>query len=435
MDADGRFDLFGLNALNLADVLREAQLADHETLHRLSKEAELLLPRVREETTSREQVARLVRLLAERWYLESPASPSPPTRPPWKAWATAAWGGLFYETRVPGGSRTPRLADRLLGVVEGKAGLHLPRWHLLFGGAPAEDPSPTLNGRPPDEVLILRVAQSILDDLAESPRGDAATLVLPRLTDLSESTSLRDVNAALQALLPTYDPDSFLLLDPIRTPGVALGTLRWPSERANSAGSAYQLEFMASDADDPASAASDGTDGPPGSLRFYLPKWYGPGRTRPEWIDILGAMSEKQARLPPPPSADCRQNAGYRSLRSALVSGAPATDLFDQVCWKGRPRDLPILNRLLKEGSYVPDEDTDSGYLEAELNDLTTGDPRRGGENGIWKLDGGKVVRRQVGPGGSPRYTVDPDTAAGTAAGSGAGGAPDVAATTLPPPG
>ncbi len=408
MDADGRFDLFGLNSLNLTDVLHEAQTKDHEALRQLSKEAELLLPRVRKETGSREDVAQLLRLLAERWYLDSSAATAPSGRTPWPTWARSAWGGLFYESRVPGGSRTPRLADRLLWISEGKAGAHPARWHLLFGGSSDDEASPTLSGRPPDEVLLLRVAQSILDDLAEVPRGTAATVVLPRLTDLAESTAARDVNAALQALLPTYEQDSFLLLDPIRTPGVALCTLRWPSERANTSGSTYQLEIAPTSPVDSGDPTADPVDGPAGSLRFYLPKWYGPSRTRPEWIEILRSMSEKETRFPPPPSADCRENAGYRSLRAALVGGPPATDLFDQVCWKGRPRDLPLLNRLLKDGSYTPDEETDGGYLEAELNDLVYGDPRRGGEQGVWALDGGKVVRRDRGRDGSLRYSVGP---------------------------
>jgi hypothetical protein len=433
MDTDRRFDLFGLNSLSLADLLFEAQVKDHETLHLLSKQAELLLPRVRNETSSREEVAQLLRGAAERWYRESAAAPSPSDRPPWPAWARAAWGGLFYESRVPGGSRTPRLADRLLWISEGKTGAHAPRWHLLFGGSSEEETSPTLNGRPPDQVLVLRVAQSILDDLAESPRGTSTTVVLPRLTDLAESVSPRDVNAALQALLPTYEQDSFLLLDPIRAPGVALCTLRWPSERANTAGSAYQIEIVASASDDLGSGSVGSTDALAGSTRFYLPKWYGPSRTRSEWIDILRSMAEKQTRLPPPSSAECRQNAGYGSLRNALVGGSPATDLFDQVCWKGRPRDLPLLNRLLKDGSYTPDEETDSGYLEAELNDLVSGDPRQGGDQGIWKLDGGKVVRRERGPDGSVRYAVGVDPPPGPVAAAAAGPTPSAASP--PPPG
>lgn len=435
MDADGRFDLFGLNSLNLADVLHQAQLADHEALRRLSKEAELLLPRVRQETGSRENVAQLLRLSAERWYLESGATTASATRPSWRTWATGAWRGLFFESRVPGGARTPRLADRLLWISEGKGGPHPARWHLLFGGGSDEETSPTLSGRPPDEVLVLRVAQSILDDLADTPRGDAPTVVLPRLTDLAESASARDVNAALQALLPTYDPDSFLLLDPIRTPGVPLGTLRWPSERGNTAGSAYQIELSAPASDDASVPPTDASGASVGSLRFYLPKWYGPGRTREEWIDILGAMADKQARLPPPPSADCRENDGYRSLRAALVEGPPATDLFEQVSWRGRPRDLPLLNRLLKDGAYTPDEDTDGGYLEAELNDLVSGDPRRGGETGVWKLGSGKLVRRLPGPAGMIRYVVEPVPASSSGSAPGPAGGPAPAGAAAPSPG
>jgi|GEM_PF-1663868 len=434
MDADGRFDLFGLNSLSLSDVLHEAERADHETLRRLAKEAELLLPRVRKETGSREDVTQLLRLLAERWYLESATTPAPPGRPPWRTWATAMWGGLFYESRVPGGSRTPRLADRLLWISEGKAGPHPARWHLLFGGSADEDASPTLNGRPPEEVLLLRVAQSILDDLAETPRGTSPTVVLPRLTDLAESTSSRDVNAALQALLPTYDADSFLLLDPIRTPGVALGTLRWPRERGTGGTSAYQLQFASGTDEATGAVSGEPLDASVGSLRFYLPKWFGPSRTPSEWIEILRSLADKQVRLPPPPSADCRQNAGYRSLRSALVGGPPATDLFDQVCWRGRPRDLPLFNRLMKDGSYTPDEETDSGYLEAELNDLAFGDPRHGADDGVWTLDVGKRVRRARAPDGSLRYTVEagpgPDPGAGP---SGSAGPVPPAAPSAPP--
>jgi hypothetical protein len=412
MDPDSRFDLLGLNSLSMADLVHEAQMAGHETVRALSKTAELLLPRVRKETGLRDEVAQLLRVVAERWYRASAVNPTPPARSPWRTWASVALGGLFYESRIPGGSRTPRLADRLQWASEGLEGPHATRWHLLFGGNPDSDISPTLHGRPPDEVFLLRAAQAILDDLADSSRGSSPDVVLPRLTDLAGSTSARDVNAALQSMFPTYEQDSFLLLDPIRNPGITLCTLRWPSERANTQGSAYQVTVAPppdSSSGDPGSVAAGA---PPGSPMFYLPKWYGPSRTRPEWIDILRSMSEKQTRFPPPPSADCRENEGYRSLRSALVGGSPATELFDQVCWKGRPRDLPLLNQLLKDGSYVPEEETDSGYLEAELNELVSGDPRQGGDGGLWKLDRGKTVRRELGPDGTPKYLVVADAPA-----------------------
>ncbi|HTT25402.1 MAG TPA: hypothetical protein VMH90_00370, partial [Thermoplasmata archaeon] len=408
LNAYDRFDLVGLNSFNLARILEEADRRDRGLVHQVRHVAMSLLDRVRQETGDREEVTQLLRELACHWFLESPRPPARPGEPAWKEWATEAWAGLFYESRVTGGWRKPRLADRLLWASKGRSEPDAALRERLFGRSPAREEAETLQGRPHEEVLQLRVAQAILDDLAGSPRNGVTLVPLAHLDDLASSVSVREVNSTLQSLFHSYDDASFLLLDPNRNPEVGLCTIRWPSERREGAPSTYQL-VVGSPTPEPAPSTGGGVPARPGtSPAADLADWVQLGRPRTDWIDLLTRALSDHARLPAPPSATCRQMPGYRSLRAALLQGPPLNDLFAKTQWKGRPTDLTLLNQLVATGALSPEVETDGDYLEAELNDLVTGDPRTGGEGGTWPLGGDRVVRRTFGGDGARRYAISP---------------------------
>jgi hypothetical protein len=403
MNSYDRFDLLLLNSLSLSDLVAQvASRKDRELERQFRHVAESLLPRVRRETGYREEISSLLRDLACRWSLGTA-----PTQPlgdaPWLRWASTAWSGLFFESKVTGGRRKPRLADRLEWASHGRAEPEPALIGRLFGGAADLETPGSLAGRAPDEVVLVRVAQAILDDLAGSHRSHDASVALPHLDDLAGSVSAREVNSALQALFPSAGPDSFLFVDPSRNPGVVQCLLRWPTEGRGSSPPTYHLILRngtpSPDDLDHAGAASPVPD---------LDDWTTTARSPLEWTDLLGRLAAAGGRLPTPSASTCRQSAGYLSLRSALLAGAPVNGLFASVHWKGRPTDLVLLNQLLTGGSLAPEYDTDGDYLEAELNHLVSGDPRVGGPSGEWSLPGGLGVRRVPATDGSRRYVLMP---------------------------
>ncbi|MCI4367409.1 MAG: hypothetical protein L3K08_06625, partial [Thermoplasmata archaeon] len=336
-NAFDRFDLVALNSINLAHVVQEADRKDRALLHQVRHVADSLAPRVRTETGDADEVAQLLRDLSCHWYLESVRPPSAPGGRPWKAWASEAWGGLFYESRVTGGWRKPRLADRLLWASRGRSEPEAALRERIFHRPPGREESETLDGRSHEEVLVLRVAQAILDDLASTPRSTVPVVALPHLNDLAGAVNLREVNSALQSLFHSFDEASFLFLDPNRNPEVGLCTLHWPSERRGTPGALYQLVQQADSSAAALPACPARTDTPRGDPAPDVSAWFAIARSRAEWIDLLTQLDGQGARLPPPPPTTCRQSGGYTSLRDALLQGPPINVLFAKVQWKGRP--------------------------------------------------------------------------------------------------
>jgi len=413
-NAYDRFDLLELNSMDLSEIVDEARGGSRALLHDARELAETLLGRVRRETEQKEDVTALLGDLSAHWYLRTSKDPQPLDPTAWRGWATGAYSGLFYESRVPGGRRKPRLADRLLWTSRGRTGPDEGSRIHLFEKSSDLESSTTLQEASVEEILILRVAQAVLDDLAASPRTSDTIVTLSHLTSLAASATSREVNAALQSLLSTFDEGSFLLLDPGRFPGVSQVFLRWPNERLHPGVSRYDL--LVSAVQSPPSGPAAAAPGAP-SPSEILASWFEQVHSSPEWIEILTSLDRKRDRLPRPPArAASLRSPGYVSLRKALVEGSPATEIFERVRWKDQPRGLPMLNQLLLTGSFSSDIDTDRQYLEVELSDLAYGALRPPTDDGVWRIGGGRVVRREQAADGTTRYTVGADTGSASAA-------------------
>lgn len=395
MNAYDRFDLLALNAADLAEFLRTAEVADRPRARQISEVAGALFERVRRETGRPEEVARLVREIAHEWFrgrTEGTAS--------WRDGVADAWGGLFYESRDPGGRWKPRLADRLYWISKGRLEPEPGRRRSLLRRTAVAVDSITLEETPEDQLAVLRTAQALLDDLADAAAGEAGFLPLPRLTDLATSSSVHDVNTALQALLPVFDAANFLLVDPTRFPDARRVLLRWPHDRSGPGAPGYQLVV--------AGAPAGPGAAPQATLELDTAGWPERARTPAEWADLLTRLRDSRQRLPPPPAGSYRESLGYLSLRSAMLAGPPVPALFEEVRWRDRPKGPVLFNRLLLTGSFGSEIETDRDYLEAELSLLATGKADGGADVGVWRLDARRTVRRVTSADGTVSYTVGP---------------------------
>jgi hypothetical protein len=403
LDADARFDLLALNQLDLPGLVRTAESRDKDLLRKVGRQADSLLPRVIEETRRPVDVGNLVRQVLRVWYgarIRSTISGQP------FAMAPTGWGGLFYESRVTGGRRIPRLADRLTWMARGQPGpTQRAGWIAGRSARSLHEASPTLESISEEEVFPLEIAQALIDDLANLPSTDSWILPLGRVTDLGQAHGVATVNRSIQRLFPAGDKETFLLLDPHRHLGDPRVTLRWPDERRGGATAAYLLVV------EPPPTPKPGV-GPPelagtSTLRDPMAMWEEGQPTPDDWKSVLIHLREIGGRLPsPPPSDRVRKVPGYIALRALLLRDSDAQSIFEQVRWRERPLSLMLLNRLLIHGSFSSEIETDAEYLQAELNDLAAGDSERTPPSGVWTLSPLLEVSREVQENGAMQFKV-----------------------------
>jgi hypothetical protein len=408
MDGYGRFDLLALNALDLPEIVRSTHGGDRSISRAVQQRAESLLGRVVEDTEKPADIARLVHEFVRISYKSGldPAS----TRS-WPERAAASWGGLFFESRDPGGRRIARLADRLAWAARGQSEPPAPgalarRWARSI--RPEE--SPSLAGASEEKVLILESVQALVDDLVERPLTDGALIPLPRLTELGHDRGPRDMNGVLSQLFPP-DPDgSFVIVDPTRYPEEPRVALHRPDDARAAGSGVFAISVQA------AAIARDSTTGdgaatlPAAARRDPATMWGDAAVSPQDWASVLAALQASGGRLVRPPSGDYRSLPGYLALRRWILEDPAAAPIFGAVRWKDRPLGLPLLGLLVSQRTWVPKVSTDREYLEAELNHLVSGDPERSPTDGVWAVRPGWIVRADSSTPGVVTYVLEPTT-------------------------
>ncbi len=401
-DANEHFNLLALNCVNYVQIVQEANRASRDHAHRVESHAAELLDRVRSDTEDTTETSRLLRTLAVRWYLADSSGGSETRDSPWTDWAREAYAGIFYESRAPGGRRKARLADRLLWASRGRIGPEEGRKLHLFGKAEDADDPATLEGKDPDEILLLRASQALLDDLASIARKNVSSVPLRALSEVAESASnLPQLNKQLQRLGLLPSAESFVLLDPDRDPGVGQVMIRWPNRRSNPHATQYTLSVAGFPEDvgppdrPPAAPPPVVAQAPSRPETFDPSVWFDRACSPEEWVQSLTALQQARGRLRPPPGGDATQRLpGYTSLRAALLATPVLADLFHVVQWRGKPYGLPILTSLLMTQSYQCESDGDLDYLDPELDALAPTTPA-GSTTGVWTVGTGRTVRRE----------------------------------------
>jgi len=437
VDEAERFDLLAINATDFW-ALDEELLNNRAAARAVMEDIDDIIERVEREVATPAACGELLRRRVLEWATRSAGDPE------WTDRARERWGGLFYESREPGRRLRPSLIDRLLRfrsvAVEGA---RLPGFRVqrLMDTGSEENES----GRAPGEVF-LRAAQALLDDLALTPRGPGGVHPLVRLSELADRVGRAEVTQALGAVFSSPAQDVVVVLHPSRYPGADFVGIQAPPRRARGPWLTYALVIAAPQAAaaPAASAAASGAQGyavPPGPApahaathpatpaptavpppRMFAPRvtfaapvaifpgaslWDLPAVGADAWRAELQSAASRGERLEAPPLDGYRRTPAFGALRDLLLSDGEARTLFHQAAWRGKPRGLPLLAALLRDGSLEPEFDTDASYLEAELEPYAPrgGAPRSG--EASWKLPNGWKVARHV-KGGALRYTAAP---------------------------
>lgn len=417
LDPAEQFDIQALNQLPFAPLLHEGA-KNPELLEQLATRSEALMERVKREVDDPLSAGALLREFALLWYRRSPEDPG---------WAEAAqdrWGGIFAESKVSGGKLHPWLNMRLWavhqqsireGTVRQRVRRGLSRSHLAESSV----------SRTAAQQIQAEVAQAFADDLAARPRPADASFPLVRLSELAVRRQVATVNEALAVLFNSSETGPFVVLHPNRYPDCEELQIRPPSGGTSGAALAFTLVTPkalrrsgsrsstsgSSEGGDVPSSSSAGSEEEDGPVDFST-IWDAKAVSAATWRSVLEESRREKRRLEAPPK-DYRTRLPYSTLRELLLRDGELRKVFLGAKWRGRPAGLPLLVALLQKGAIAPEVATDHEYLEAELGELSQGDPQFVPEGGTWKFPGWTVVREGTHREGF-RYRATPDPAGAT---------------------
>jgi len=395
MNPEERFDLEVVNSIDTRAIVEQAR-GDKRILHEVVRTAEALLPRVRAETEDPILVSGILRDKTLDWFRRSPTDRT------WAEFVPLRWGGMFHESRVPGGRLSRKLSIRLTSLigqcVDAAGTMAFLRAGVtgIFRGSAmmAKAVQFSLGSKRPR--FTQQVAQAYLDDLANGPREGDNSLPLERLSDLARRNGSQEVNITLTEIFPQETTNLLTVIDPRFHPGMSAVSIRIVPARNQDDGATYDL-VQASPRSSKKSASGEAAspDVDPRS------PWEAEGITKKDWALLLKELAKRKTKLDPPPRDNPRDRESYLSLKELLLTDAAARKVFLGVHWKGKPSGLVLLCDLLSKGSLVPEVDTDGDYLEAELDHM---DQDLEGREGQWDVGHGWTVIRENGAGGSRTY-------------------------------
>jgi hypothetical protein len=408
MNAEEQFDLETLNSIDLR-ALGRAVLREKRFSREVMRTVDALLPRVRSETEDPALAGAILRSKTLDWYRHSPANPD------WTEKMALRWGGIFHESRVPGGRLSVKLSARLVRLrmecarASGFVGLllrlgsglksvrNLIRVKSIRNLMVSVKAFRTESKRP-SEPPMPQVSQAYLDDLAANARPGDRPFGLERLSGLARQIGLPEVNRTLGELFPRAGAGPAIVLDARFHSDVHDVMVR---VQAKAAADAVTYELVHGEAAIPRESA--GSDNAGASLGLPWERL----TTKDDWRPVLEAVQKRKARLDPPPIENYRSLESYLGLRELILADPSACTAFLAVHWKGRPSGLALLAQLLADGSFLPDAETDGDYLEAELGDIEKGDPDSRPKDGRWHLGDGRTVVREIAEGSVRTYRAE----------------------------
>jgi hypothetical protein len=413
IDPAEKFDIQVLNQLPIAPLLHEGT-DDPKLLALLAERSEALMDRVKREVDDSLAAGAMLREFALAWYRQSPSDPS------WSETAPVRWGGIFAESKVSGGKLQPWLNMRLWAlhqrsIREGGVG------HRFRRGLSRSHVAEESVSRTATQLIQAEVAQALVDDLASAPRKPEAHFPLIHLSELAVRRQVATVNEALAVLFNSSETGPFVVLHPNRYPDCEELQIRPPVGNASGAALAFSLVTPKGPRKSGGRAGGpgrgEGGEGPGGSLTGVGEEegidastiWEAKAATEATWRFVLDEGQREKRRLDPPPK-DYRTRQPYASLRELLLRDPEVRKTFLAVKWRGRPSGLPLVIALLQKGTIAPEVATDHEYLEAELGEISQGDPQFVPEGGTWKLPGWTVIREGTHQEGF-RYRAIPESA------------------------
>ncbi len=400
MNPEEEFDIEAINSIDTHALLKEARV-EKRFLRAAARTAEALLPRVRAETEDPLLVGAILADKTLAWYLKSAADPD------WAEFTPLRWGGIFYESRAPGGRLRRKLSTRLTDLIEecvnasGTSAVLRAGFHGMFRGSKQVKSAVQFALGSKRPRLTQQIAQAYLDDLAANPRKEGASLPLAHLSDVAKRYHSTEVNTTLSELFRPESSRSLVVLDPRFHPGMNAVLIQVVPPKNVEESSTYDLVQRESG---PLRDAGPAHAGAPEAIPTA--PWDRAGLTEKDWLKILKGLEKRKGRLEPPPPENHREQEWYKMLEKLLLSDPSARKAFLVVHWKGRPAGLPLLNQVLCQGTWIPEADTDSDYLEAELDHLSRQEGGASTHEGDWTIGHGWTISREVRPGPVRCYTA-----------------------------
>jgi hypothetical protein len=398
MNPEERFDLEAINSVDAQALLAETR-GDKRVLREVTRTAQALLPRVRAETEDPILVSAILRNKTLDWYRRSPSDPR------WAEVMPLRWGGIFHESRVPGGRLSRKLSARLTNLIEecvqasGTIAFLRAGVNGLFRGSALMASMVQFGLGSKRPRYTQQVAQAYLDDLAATARDGDQYLPLERLSALARRTTSQDVNMTLVELFPQEVAGILTVLDPRFHPGMTGLSIRVVPPKTQEDASTYDLLQANAPSSKESGPVDSGTpDATPAS------PWEQHDMTNKDWLGLLRTLARRKVRLERPPRDNPRDREAYITLRELLVADSSARKAFLAVHWKGKPSGLALLCQLLSEGTLTPDVETDADYLEAELDHPGKTNADRRAKEGQWSLGHRWTVVREVGEAGARTY-------------------------------
>jgi hypothetical protein len=396
IDPAEKFDIQALNQLPLMPLLHEGS-DDPKLLALLAERSEVLMERVKREVDDPLSAGALLREFALLWYRHSAVDPA------WIEASETRWGGIFAESKVTGGKLHPWINARLWALHQRSIREGGVRHRVRRGLSRAHVAESSVT-RTAVQQIQAEVAQAFVDDLASSRRKPDTGLPLVHVSELAVRRQIATVNEALATLFNSSETGPFVVLHPNRYPDCEELQIRPPVGSASGAALAFTLVTPKSSRRTAGRSGATGLSAPmegAGSsgletaeeesvdvASVWEAKMVSPGT----WRSILEECQREKRRLDPPPK-DYRTRPSYAALRELLLKDGEVRKSFLVVKWRGRPAGLPLLTSLLQKGTIAPEVVTDHEYLEAELGELSQGDPQYVPEGGTWKFPGWTVAR------------------------------------------
>ena len=405
MNPEEGFDIETINGIDTHALLKDAR-AEKELLLATARNAEALLPRVRAETEDPLLVGAILSNKTLVWYRKSGADPD------WTEFSPLRWGGIFFESRSPGGRLRRKLSTRLVDLINdcvnaaGTTAVLRAGFSGMLRGSKKMKSAVQYALGPKRPRLTQQVAQAYLDDLAVNPRGGDTSVPLEHLSDVAKRMGTAEVNNTLAELFHAESNRALIVLDPRFHPGMNAVIIQVVPAKNPEEPSTYDLiQVEPGKSRESAAAHEASKESAPTS------PWDQKGLTDKDWLKLLRALEKKKARLEAPPPENHRERPEYVLLRDLLLADASARKAFLSVHWKGRPGGLPLLAELLSEGTWTPEVDTDGDYLEAELDHLARQPGNSGSGDKGWTIGRGWKVTRAIGPGAVRTYKASPPSA------------------------
>jgi len=396
MNPEDRFDIETINAIDMQALLIQASRNDG-LLRDVARMTKALMPRIKAETEEPSLVGAILRAKTLEWYRRSPWEPG------WAETMPLRWGGIFHESRVPGGRLSRKLAVRLatLFIESSKAGGWRGRLRSLAAGPYRAMTKPSGFGdssRRMHGPILQLVAQAFLDDLASGVRDENLPFPMERVSEVARRNGSAEVTRTLSELFPRQGSSSSLVvLDHRFHTDMNTVIIRVMAPTGSESAATYDLIQPQTSLPSETGAAEAPAEESPAAL------WERGDVKEEEWITALESLEKKKTRLPAPPGR-ARETESYQILRALLLEDAPARKAFRTVHWKGKPAGLALLCELLVEGTWTPEVETDGDYLEAELDLLDKGHATRQPAGGPWDIGHGWMVGREIRTGNTRTY-------------------------------